>query len=96
MPSESAPALADAAIGGAFAAVVFSAPSSLTLWLDAAGTRRPELVAALKRMRRVAIGPTTSARMSALNVPADAVAESPSAPAVAAALASALGIDLLR
>jgi uroporphyrinogen-III synthase len=94
--SAAAPVLADAAIEGAFAAVVFTAPSSLDLWLDAAGDKRESLIAALRRVVRVAIGPTTASRMTALSLPADATAETPSEPAVAVAVASALGIDLLR
>jgi uroporphyrinogen-III synthase len=94
--SPGAPALAAAAIDGAFAAVVFTAPSSLDLWLAAAGVRREALIAALTRVVRVAIGPTTSRRMTVLDLPADAIAETPSEAAVAAAVASALGIDLLR
>lgn len=94
--SPGAAALADAAIGGAFAGAVFTAPSSLDLWLDAAGARRRALVVALTRVKRVAIGPTTSARMAALDLPAHAVATTPSEAAVGDAIAKALGIDLLR
>ena len=94
--SPAAAALADAAIGGAFSAVVFTAPSSLDLWLDAAGAQCGALVAALQRVARVAIGPTTSARMVALDLPAHAMAETPSEAAVGDAIAAALGIDLLR
>jgi uroporphyrinogen-III synthase len=94
--SPAASSLADAAIGGAFAGVVFTAPSSLDRWLDAAGGHRGALVAALTRIARVAIGPTTSARMAALDLPAHAVANAPSEPAVGDAIAKAMGIDLLR
>lgn len=94
--SPAAPALADAAIAGAFAAVVFTAPSSIDLWLDAAGSRRDALFSAIERVARVAIGPTTSARLLALNLPVSAVAQAPSEGAVGDAIARALGINLLR
>jgi len=94
--SERAGALADAAIAGAFAAVVFTAPSSFDLWLDAAGSRRDALASALERVARVAIGPTTSARLLSAGLPANAVANAPSEEAVADAIAKALGFDLLR
>ena len=84
--SEHAGELAAAAIGGAFAAVVFTAPSSLDLWLDAAGARRGALVGALTRAARVAIGPTTSARLASLGLPADATALVPSEDAVGDAI----------
>ena len=82
--------LADEAIGGAFAAVVFTAPSALDLWLDAAGLRRDALVGALTRCARVAIGPTTSARLAALGLPAEATALAPSEDAVGDAIEHAL------
>jgi uroporphyrinogen-III synthase len=82
--------LANAAIAGAFAGVVFTAPSSLNLWLDAAGARRGALVIALTRAARVAIGPTTSARLLSLGLPADATALAPSEEAVGDAIAHAL------
>jgi uroporphyrinogen-III synthase len=89
-------ALAAGAISGSFAAVVFTAPSSLDLWLDAAGLRRAALVAALQRIARVAIGPTTATHLQSIGLPADAVADAPSEDAVGDAIARALGIDLLR
>lgn len=82
--------LAEAAIADAFAAVVLTAPSSLDLWLEAAGTRRGALVAALARSRRVAIGPTTAARLAAIGLAADAVADEPSEDAVGDAIARVL------
>ena len=88
--SECAGELADAAIAGAFAAVVFTAPSSLSLWLDAVGARRGALVHALARVARVAIGPTTSAYLASLGLPADAVASAPTEDAVGDAIAHAL------
>jgi len=94
--SERAGELADAAIAGAFAAVVFTAPSSLDLWLDAAGARRAALVGALAWAARVAIGPTTSAHLASLGLPADAVAEAPLEDAIGDAIARALpAFDLL-
>jgi len=94
--SERAGELADAVIGGAFAAVVFTAPSSLKLWLDAAGGRRGALVDALARVARVAIGPTTSAYLASLGLAADAVAVAPLEDAVGDAIARALpALDLL-
>ncbi len=89
--SEHAGELADAAIAGTFAAVVFTAPSSLDLWLDAAGGRRDALVGALTRTARVAIGPTTSARMLSLGLSADATAWAPSEDAVGDAIDHVLG-----
>lgn len=88
--SDRAIELADAAIAGAFSAVVFTAPSSLDLWLDAAGARREDLVIALRRAARVAIGPTTSAHLASLKLPAVAVAETPTEVAVGDAIARAL------
>jgi uroporphyrinogen-III synthase len=85
--SDRALELADAAIAGEFSAVVLTAPSSLDLWLDAAGARREALVRALKAAARVAIGPTTAAHLASLDLPADAVAETPSEDAVGDAIA---------
>jgi len=82
--------LADAAIAGAFAGVVFTAPSSVGLWLDAADARRDALVLALTRAARVAIGPTTAARLLVLGLPADATALAPSEDAIGEAIAHAL------
>lgn len=88
--SEYAAGLAASAIAGEFAAVVFTAPSSLYLWLDAAGERRDALVSALARMARVAIGPTTAAQLATAGLPADAVAETPTELAIGDAIARAL------
>lgn len=82
--------LTEAALAGAFAGVVFTAPSSVSLWLDAAGPRRDALVDALTRAARVAIGPTTAARLLSLGLPADAMAAAPSEDAVGDAIVNAL------
>jgi len=88
--SEHAVELAEAAIAGAFAAVVFTAPSSLELWLSAAGARRDALVGALSGLARVAIGPTTAARLAAWGLPAGATALTPSQGAVGDAIEEVL------
>lgn len=88
--SDRASELADAAIAGEFSAVVLTAPSSLDLWLDAAGARREALVHAIKAAARVAIGPTTAAHLASLGLPADAVAETPAEDAVGDAIARLL------
>ena len=85
--SDRALELADAAIAGEFSAVVFTAPSSLDLWLDAAGARREALVRALTAVTRVAIGRTTAAHLASRDLPADAVAETPAEDAVGDAIA---------
>ncbi len=90
--SNGAKGLVDAVIAETYDAVVLTAPSSLELWLDAAGARRSALVAALARTRRVAIGPTTAAHLAAIGLPADAVADHPSEDAVGDAIARALRI----
>ena len=82
--------LAEAAIAGRFAGVAFTAPSSVDLWLDAAAARREALVEALARTSRVAIGPTTAARLRALRLRAKAVAAAPTEGAVADAIARAM------
>lgn len=86
--SDHAGALATEAIGGAFAAVVFTAPSSLDRWLDAAGERRAALHAALSKTARVAIGPTTAAHLAAAGLPADGVAAAPTEEAIGDAIAA--------
>lgn len=96
IPAKHAGELADAAIAGAFSAVVFTAPSSLTCWLDAAASRREALVRALKGAARVAIGPTTAARLLSAGLPADVIASAPSEDAVGVAIEQALDFDLLR
>ena len=88
--SELAPGLANEAIDGAFAGVAFTAPSSLDLWLEAAGERRAALFAAIGRVKRIAIGKTTAAHLAAVALPADAVADAPSELAVGDAIARAV------
>lgn len=90
--SDRAAALASAAIEGAFAAVVFTAPSSFDRWLDAAGARRAALLAALSKTARVAIGPTTAAHLAEAGLPADAVASAPTEDAIADAISAVLPI----
>jgi uroporphyrinogen-III synthase len=91
VPSASAPRLADEAIAGRFAAVVFTAPSSLDLWLEAAGPGRQRLAEALARVARVAIGPATASHLEAGGLPATAVAASPDEAAIGDAIARVLG-----
>jgi len=94
--ADRATVLADEAVSGRFTAVVITAPSSLDLWLEAAGARRDELAAALGRVKRVAIGPTTGARLAALGLPADEVSKTPREDEIGDAIVRALpGIDLL-
>jgi uroporphyrinogen-III synthase len=94
--SEHAAELADAAIAGRFAAVVFTAPSSIDLWLEAAGGRRDALASALAQAARAAIGPTTAARLASLGLPPAAVAEAPREDAVGDAIARLVrAFDLL-
>jgi uroporphyrinogen-III synthase len=88
--SEYAGALADAAIAGAFDSVVFTAPSSLDLWIEAAGARRGALFGALTHLARVAIGPTTAGRLAALGLAAQATAADPSEDAVGDAIEQVL------
>jgi uroporphyrinogen-III synthase len=90
--SEHAAGLAASAIAGEFAVVVFTAPSSLDRWLEAAGERRDALAAALAQLRRVAIGPTTAARLAGAGLPAHAVAETPSEGSIGDAIARALPV----
>jgi uroporphyrinogen III methyltransferase/synthase len=90
--SQGAPQLAEEAIAGTFAAVAFTAPSSLDLWLDAAGPRREALAGALARVARVAIGPTTAAHLAASGLSAAAVAASPDEGAIGDAIARACGL----
>jgi uroporphyrinogen-III synthase len=94
--SDAATRLADEAIDGAFLGVAFTAPSSLDLWLAAAGERRAALAGALAKVKRIAIGKTTAAHLASVALPADAVAETPSELAVGDAIARAvLPFDLL-
>ena len=90
--SDRAPGLADDAIAGVYAAVAFTAPSSLDRWLEAAGPRRDVLVAALAGLSRVAIGPTTAAHLEASGLRAHAVSESPDEGSIGDAIARALGV----
>jgi uroporphyrinogen-III synthase len=90
VPSPNASALADDAIAGAFHAVAFTAPSSFACWLDAARDRRRALIEALRRAARVAIGPTTAARLLAAGLAADRVAAAPTEDAVGDALEAVL------
>lgn len=89
--SDRARDLADAAIAGRYDAVAFTAPSSLDLWLDAAGERRGALVAALSRVARIAIGPTTAAHLDARGLPPREVAKAPDEASIGEAIARALG-----
>jgi len=82
--------LVEAAIAGRFAGVAFTAPSSIDLWLAAASTRREALLEAIARVSRVAIGPTTAARLQALRLEATTVATAPTEGAVADAIARAM------
>ena len=86
--SDHAGALASAAIGGEFAAVVFTAPSSLDRWLDAARDRRAALIAALSKTVRVAIGPTTATHLQEAGLPAQRVAAAPTEAAIGDAIAA--------
>jgi uroporphyrinogen-III synthase len=88
--SERAAALAGDAIGGRWAAVAFTAPSSLDLWLDAAAERRSALRSALSDLVRIAIGPTTAAHLDAAGLAARVVAAAPSEAAVGDAIEGAL------
>jgi uroporphyrinogen-III synthase len=86
--SDHAGALASTAIGGEFAAVVFTAPSSLDRWLDAARDRRAALIDALSKTARVAIGPTTAAHLAEAGLPAERVAAAPTEAAIGDAIAA--------
>jgi uroporphyrinogen-III synthase len=77
VPSADASRLARAAVAGRYGAIVWTAPSTLTLWLAASDDDAPGLRAALAAVRRVAIGPTTAAALAAEGLPADEVAEGP-------------------
>ncbi|HEX4823223.1 MAG TPA: uroporphyrinogen-III synthase [Candidatus Polarisedimenticolaceae bacterium] len=88
--SDMARPLAERAIAGAFAAVAFTAPSSLTLWLEAAAEKKQALVEALSRVKRVAIGATTAAALEDAHLPAHAVAARPDEDATGEAIGRAL------
>jgi len=94
--SARAAALADQAIEGDFAAVLFTAPSALTLWLESASDRRASLSAALAAVARIAIGPTTEAALRSAGLPAAQVAAAPTQEAIGDAIERALrSINLL-
>jgi len=88
--SDLARPLAARAIAGEFAGVVFTAPSSLDLWLDAAAERAPALSAALSRLKRIAIGTTTAAALEERGLPPHTVAARPDEDATGDAIARAL------
>ena len=81
----------DRALAGEFAGVAFTAPSSLSVWLDSAHSRRDDLVRALRRVRRIAIGKTTAAYLSSIALSADAVATAAEEEAIGEAIERALG-----
>ncbi len=94
--SEHAAALADAAVASRFAGVVFTAPSALRLWHEAAGAGGDALMTALAVVRRVAIGATTAAYLAGAGLPADETAQSPTELAVGDAITRAfVSLDLL-
>jgi uroporphyrinogen III methyltransferase/synthase len=94
--SARAQALADQAIAGDFAAVFFTAPSSLTLWLEASGDLKAQLTAALAASARIAIGPTTEAALAKAGLFAAQVAEAPTQEAAGDAIERALrSVNLL-
>lgn len=88
--SADAPRLAAATIAGWYAGIAVTAPSGLLTWLEAAGPRRAPLLAALRGMRRVAIGPTTARALASAGLRAHAVAAAPEEEAVGDAIARAL------
>jgi uroporphyrinogen-III synthase len=71
---------------GRFDAVVLTSPSNLACLLEGAGRDEPRLRAALARVRRVAIGPTTTRALEEAGLPAHAVAASPDDEGIVAAL----------
>jgi uroporphyrinogen-III synthase len=96
VPSERVAELAEAAIAGSFAAVVFTAPSAATLWLASVGGRHEALFRALTPIARVAIGPTTAGALASIGLPASAVAAKPQEDAVGDAIVHVLrAADLL-
>lgn len=82
--------LALRAIAGAFAGVAFTAPSSLDLWLDAAGETAPALVEALTRIKRIAIGRTTAAHLEDRGLAPHEVAARPDEEATGDAIGRAM------
>jgi uroporphyrinogen-III synthase len=91
VPSPQAAGLARETMAGAFAGILFTAPSALTLWLDAAGRLRDPLVEALRALRRAALGATTEAGLAAAGLPAHATAAEPTGSAAGEAIERALG-----
>jgi len=83
VPSAAAAAVAVELVEGRYDAVVFTSPSSFEFLLGAGGER---LRAALARVRRIAIGPTTAARLADAGLPAHRTAERPSSEAIASAI----------
>ena len=74
--SPDAARLAHDVVTGRFAAVVWTAPSALHVWLEAAPDAR-RLKDTLAGLRRIAIGPTTARALVAEGLPPDEVAEAP-------------------
>jgi uroporphyrinogen-III synthase len=87
-----AAALAEAAIAQHWEAIVFTAPSSLEMWLSAAEGRREALYEALSKTARIAIGPTTAATLVANGLAPTAVAGMPTEAAVGDAIAAVLTV----
>ncbi len=86
-----APACADLArrlVAGEYDVAVFSSPSTFARLLEGAGDAEPRVLAALRSLRTVAIGPVTASAMAARGVDPDAVAAAPTDDAVAAAVES--------
>ena len=75
---------------GAFDAIVFTAPSTLSRLLDAAGNGQSRLLEALSRSALVAIGPVTAGALEERGLNATAVAEEPSDSGIANAVLAAL------
>jgi uroporphyrinogen III methyltransferase/synthase len=74
--SPDAARLADDVVAGRFGAVVWTAPSALHVWLEAAPDPA-RLRGTLAGVRRIAIGPTTARALAAEGLPPDEVAEAP-------------------
>ncbi|HJQ97570.1 MAG TPA: uroporphyrinogen-III synthase [Candidatus Polarisedimenticolaceae bacterium] len=83
--SPDAARLADDVVRGRFGAVVWTAPSALHAWLEAAPDA-PRFKEALAGLRRIAIGPTTARALAAEGLPPDEVAEAPEAAQVGDAI----------
>lgn len=76
---------------GRFDAIVFTSPSTFHCLLGAAGASRDALVWGLRRSARIAIGPFTAAALESADLPATAVASSPSNHGIIDALLRVLG-----